>query len=267
MVVVVLVQDLGLPREEHVAWPVEDDAAPVDDDDASHDLDERIHLVGDDEHRHALGGQPAEHLGEHVLVGGVDPGGRLVHEQDVGLGGERTGDEHPALLSAREGAHVGPGAVGEADDVERTGDDLAVGGRRPPNQHCRTSRPVATISSAVARTDPRGCAAGDVPEAGVVTGPAEPVERGAEQQDLAAELVAQPEQALDDRRLPGAVRAEDRHDLAGEDVEGDVADHGVVRIPERRPAEGDDRLDGHRGGHQQPWPALSVARFDRITSR
>ena len=76
---VVLVEDLGLPGEEHVARAVEDDAAAVDDDDAGHDLDERVHLVGDDQHGHALGGQPAEHLGEDVLVGRVHPGGRLVH--------------------------------------------------------------------------------------------------------------------------------------------------------------------------------------------
>ena len=41
-----------------------------------------------------------------------------------------------------------------------------------------------------------------------------------------------------------------------------MADHGVVRIPERRPAERDDRpRRDSRGGHQQPCPALSVARL------
>ena len=60
----------------------------------------------------------------------------------------------------------------------------------------------------------------------------------------------------------------DRYHIANPlETTADVADHGDVRIPERRPAERDDRLDRGRCGHQQPWPALSVARFDRITSR
>ena len=167
---VVLVQDLGLSGEEHVARPVEDDAAAVDDDDAGHDLDERVHLVGHDEHRHALGGQPAEHLGEDVLVGGVHPRGRLVHEQHVGLGGERAGDEHPALLPAREGADIGPGAVGEADDVERAGDDLPVGRRRPsePRLPHQPSGGDDLLGGRAHR--PReGVPLRDVPEPGVVT--------------------------------------------------------------------------------------------------
>ena len=204
-------------------------------------------------------GQPAEHLGEDVLVGGVDPGGRLVHEQHVGLGGERAGDEHPALLPAREGADVGPGAVGEADDVERTGDDLPVG--RPTavrTSDCRTSRPVATISSAVARTDPeRVCRCGHVAEAGVVT------VRPNRSSGVPNSRTSPPSWSLSPRRpltivdLPGAVRAEDRHDLAGVDVEGDVADHGVAPHT-RTPPRGGETIgsDDTRRGHQQPRPGL-----------
>ena len=85
----------------------------------------------DDDHRDVALDEPVEDVGEHVLVGGVDPGGGLVHDEHVGLPGEGAGDEHPALLAARERADLGGGPVGEPDDVERAGDDLPVGGAQP----------------------------------------------------------------------------------------------------------------------------------------
>ncbi len=41
-------------------------------------------------------------LGERLLVGQVDAGGRLVEEEQVGLPGQRPGDQHPLLLAAGE---------------------------------------------------------------------------------------------------------------------------------------------------------------------
>ena len=161
VVAVVVVVDLGLAREEYVARrAVEADAARVDDDDAGQQPSSAPSSWVTIEHRDAALDEPVEHVGEDVLVGGVDPGGRLVHDEHVGLAGEGAGDEHPALLAAREGADLGRGAVGEADDVERAGDDLPVGGAQPsePADAATAVRWRRSPRRWPGRT-PRGCAA------------------------------------------------------------------------------------------------------------
>ena len=72
-----------------------------------------------------------------------------------GCAGEGAGDEHPPLLAAGQGADVGVGPVGEPDDVEALADDRRGRRRRQAGRHHRRcgSRPTATISSTVARTE------------------------------------------------------------------------------------------------------------------
>ena len=72
----------------------------------------------------------------------------------------------------------------------------------------------------------------DVSQAGMVP---ETVDRGAEERHLAAEMVVQPEQPLDQRRLARAVGAQDGDDLTGMDVQGDPGDDRAVGIPEGLP--------------------------------
>ena len=55
----------------------------------------------------------------------VDPGGGLVEHQQVGLAGQRAGDEDALLLPAAQLGHAEARAVGQPDDVDRVGD-------RPP---------------------------------------------------------------------------------------------------------------------------------------
>ena len=64
---------------------------------------------------------------------GVEPGGRLVEEQDLGPADDADGDVDPAALAAREGADPGLGVVGQVDQLE----DLADGPRRrvEPGEH------------------------------------------------------------------------------------------------------------------------------------
>ena len=97
----VVVQDRGHAPAEGVTAAVERDPAPVDDDDPGDHVGEGLHLVGDDEHGDALVGEAAEDLGEDVLVSRVDPGGRLIHDQDLGLGTEPFGNDDLLLVSAR----------------------------------------------------------------------------------------------------------------------------------------------------------------------
>ncbi len=176
-----------------------------------------------------------------------------------GLSGQRPRDQHPSLLAARERADVGRRSVGQPDDVEGARDEAAVGGRRPAEPGLPHE---AAGGDDLLRGRPHRAGQGvplrHVAQPRVVPGPREPLERRTEEVDLAAEPVAQAEQALDDRGLAGAVRPEDRHDLTGVDVEGDVPDHRGVRIPERRRPQRDDGGGGGGRGRscRAPLPGL-----------
>ena len=94
----------------------------------------------------------AQRVGQRVLVGQVDAGGRLVEEEQLGLAGEGAGDQHPLLLPAGEVGDAVAGPVGQTDHRECLGD----GGRsaRPSGRSSRrrVSRPEATTSQTEAGT-------------------------------------------------------------------------------------------------------------------
>jgi hypothetical protein len=77
------------------------------------------HLVGDDDHGLAAGGERAQRLQHLLRQLGVEGGGRLVEEEDLGLHRERARDGDPLLLSAGELRRPRAGAGGEADPVEQ----------------------------------------------------------------------------------------------------------------------------------------------------
>ena len=123
-----------------------------------------------------------------------------------GWPGESPRDEDPALLSAREGADLGGGAVGEADDVEGAGDDLPVGGPQPA-EPADAGEPAGRRRSPRRSRGPRrrGCAAGgrsrgERGRAGRWLGTPKSV-------TLPRDPLVEPEHALHERRLAGTVRA------------------------------------------------------------
>ena len=61
---------------------------------------QRAELVGDQHDGGAAVLEAAQRVGQRLLAGQVDPGGRLVEDEQVGLAGERAGDQHPLLLPA-----------------------------------------------------------------------------------------------------------------------------------------------------------------------
>ena len=65
--------------------------------------------------------EPAQRVGEGLLVGQVDAGGRLVEEEQLGLAGQRAGDQHPLLLAAGERGRRrrGPGRRGRPRRARR----------------------------------------------------------------------------------------------------------------------------------------------------
>src|SRR6516162_6361639 len=84
--------------EEFSRWPMLDDHTAVREVDAIGDLAGKTHLVGHDDARHAITRQLAD-SGEDLLHGfGIERGGNLVEQHDVGLHGEATSNRHALLL-------------------------------------------------------------------------------------------------------------------------------------------------------------------------
>ena len=84
-------------------------------DGAGRDVAGKAHLMGDDQHGHALLCQ-LSHDGQH-LAGQfrVEGAGGFVEIDDLGAGGKSAGDGHALLLTARQLTGVVVGTVGEAD--------------------------------------------------------------------------------------------------------------------------------------------------------
>ncbi len=96
-----------------------DDLAGLHEHHAIGDLASETHLVGHHDHRHAAGGEVlhrVEHLVDHL---GVERGGRLVEQHHLGLHGERPGDRHALLLTARHLARVLARLLGNLDLFEQ----------------------------------------------------------------------------------------------------------------------------------------------------
>ena len=161
----------------------------------------------------------AQRVGQRLLVGQVDAGGRLVEEEQVGLAGQRAGDQRALLLAAGEG-----------------GDAVAALGRRarPPRgrRRWRPGRPAtagaaAGAGSAGRRRPPptprrvrrrrRRRAAGTKPTGDQSSKSANGVPK---RRSVAGGERQQAGQGADQRGLAGAVGAHQRHELAGLDRSG-----------------------------------------------
>ena len=90
------------------------DIAVVHEEDSGRYVAGELHLVGDDEHGHALLGQladDAEHLAHHRRVEGRRG---FVEEDDVGLHGQGAGDGHALLLTAGKTRRIYVGLLGQS---------------------------------------------------------------------------------------------------------------------------------------------------------
>ena len=96
-----------------------DHDAVFHEDSAGRDVAGKAHLVGDDQHGHALLCQ-LPHDGQH-LAGQfrVEGAGGLIEIDDLGAGGKSAGDGHALLLTARQLMRVGIRLVGKSDAAEQ----------------------------------------------------------------------------------------------------------------------------------------------------
>ena len=83
--------------------PGGDDAALGQHDERTAEAGGEVQIVrGDDDRQAALAIQPCEQRGDVELVAEIERRRRLVEQQDLGLLGERAGDDDALLLAARE---------------------------------------------------------------------------------------------------------------------------------------------------------------------
>ncbi len=242
---------------------VEVDVAGVHAHDAGDDVTQGLELVGDDEHGRAAGHEAAEHLGEGELAGGVDAGGRLVHDEHLGAPGQGPGDEHPALLPAGEPGDLLLRAVGEPDRLDGLADHLAVDAPLgPPPRAVGEPPDLDDLGDRRAHRPRERVVLGDVPDLGVV------VELGAghaEQPHATALLLDEAEHAAHERRLAGPVGPEQGDDLAATDHEVDAVDDPAVAVAEGRPVQLEQWCLGT--GQRHRCPSSRIVRLLRMTSR
>ena len=112
-------------RFRSVGRALGDDLAVVDDADPVGELVGLLEVLRGEEDRHAeLLVEPA-HLVPHARPAHrVEPGGRLVEEQDVGVVHERGGEVEASLHAARVRADAPIEGVGEVDQLAELGDPL-----------------------------------------------------------------------------------------------------------------------------------------------
>ena len=77
-----------------------------------------VHVVGGQHHRPTLGAQPPHHVPGLAPGRGVEPGGGLVQEDQLGIADQGQAEIQPALLATREGLDPCPGLGLQAHQLD-----------------------------------------------------------------------------------------------------------------------------------------------------
>src|SRR5262245_24057098 len=237
-----------------VGQAVGDDLAVVQDRDALREREGHVHVVLD----HQEGDGRIELLQERrhrVRLGGREPGGRLVEQEELRLAGQRQGDLELALLAVREIAHDLGLLVGQPDRVEDAPRALVkcrVAVHAAVQVELGRRQGLNRKETVLERGEPRE-EVGDLIRAGQAEARA-PVRCGArdvpaEEHDVAA---ARPRLAADqaeERGLARAVGTDDRAALARADREAHAVDR--AEAAELLRESGEAQRGGGVSGHQQ----------------
>src|SRR2546421_8813254 len=237
-------------------------------DDAVEVADDRIDVVRDEQHGDPLVFADATHEGgDRGLVGQVEAVERLVEQQEIRSADERLRDQEPLLLAAGELADRLPRISSSADELDHLGDtgcvSLATWAAREWNT------PAGSVQSELNHVDAADPGAGVEavslrqvadPAPQVAGRPTQPRRRSDGQRQ-------QPEDRLDQRRLTGTVRPEDRDEVGLGDAYRDIApDHpaaeahrGAVERDRRFLPDAALRFQRSRHGAHRPVARASAA--------
>ena len=195
---------------------------------------------------------------ERLLVSQVDPGGRLVEEEQLRLPGQRPSDQHPLLLAAGELGDAVAGAVEESHHLEGVPYRCAVGGTERTQQ-------AATGQTAGGDDLPhrgRDAGGGPAPLGHVAhAGPAvEALEVGVEEPQLSRGQRAQPDQGAHQGGLPGPVGPHQRDELTGLHPQVHVTKDGAT-------ADGDRPVLEVHGCYRHALASRRASRFASMRER
>ena len=199
------------------------------------------------EHGHALVGEAPDQHAHVAHAARVEPGRRLVEQQQAGGAQERARDAEALPHAVRVAADLVARAIGQVDRVERLVDAVHGAVAVERRGHLEVA-PAAHIRVEARRLD----------EAGDAVQGARPLREGVAPEQLRAAGVGpdEAEQHPQRRRLPGPVRTEVAVDVAGADGEVDVVDRGDAPVALHQAASLDR---GGCGGHRSPRAAFSAA--------
>ena len=188
----------------------------------------------------------ADFVGEPVDFRVVEPAGRFVEQQQLWAFGERAGKLHPLANSERQraGRTIRNGLeaefldqrVGVLDDLlflaprerrgERIGQESAARHRVRADAHVLAHRHGRKQGDVLER--PRDAEGGELM-------PGAAGERPAVERDRPRARIIETRDAIEERRLAGAVRANQAADRAAGDLEGHVLERGHAAEPDRQP--------------------------------
>ncbi len=194
-------------------------AAELDHVDVVADVEHEAHVVVDEEDRHPGVDDPSQPPTEFERLLGVEAGRGLVHAHELRLRGEGPGGRHELALALADLGREAVGEVGDVEDIEgevdrrpgraggsaarsRAGSSTTTAVRRRPRRFSRTSG---------RRTAPTTATCGRA-RAGRVDGPTSSEMSSTVEVDAPAGRHESGD-AVDERGLPGAVRADEPDEL------------------------------------------------------
>jgi hypothetical protein len=203
-----------------------------------------------------------EHVHQVFLGGGIDAGDGFVEEVQVGLGGERPGQEHPPALATGQRPDLAFDGRRHPDRGERVVDGGAIGGARsaqdPDPWHAAHHDHLADRHRELP-VDRLGL--GNVGDpSGRDTGP------GAQNLDRAGPRFEQAGDDLEQGALAGPVGADHGQERSGRDVEIDPVEREQIAVAGRDPAQ-PDRRDGSPGGGRARFGARLGLDHRRLRAR
>ena len=249
-------EDVGV--EHDVRRPVGDDR-PVDGQHLLEPLGGAGEVVGGRDDRLAPLRLGLEEVHQELLGRRVDPGDRLVEQEQVRLRGERAGEEHPPPLAAGQAADLRPQVALHADLRQGVDDRPPIVATRPADRP--EAREAAhhhdVLDGDRERPVDHARPAGRRPPAGPRGRPGAP--RISSRPDHGCE---QPGHQLEERALAGPVGPDDREQAAGLDRDRHVLERDPLAVARGDVAQPDVRVRVGVGRIQLGscrWPCGSLA--------
>ena len=240
-------------------------AALLEHDDAREEMRREPDVVEHRDDRRAVAGvQVGEEVHDLDLVAQVEVDGGLVEDEDRRLLGHGHREQHQLPLAERELAGVAAEQVPDTDAIDRAGDRRSIG-RAEAADRMLVRQAAEGHDLLDGRRERQGRQLWHDREA---PGDRPPVERGkrcTRELDRPGGWVDEAGDRAKERRLAGAVRADEGDPLPRRDVQVDVADRGAAAVGDRQ-ALRSDRV-GHAGLTGRTRRACAAAGTGRTARR